>query len=259
MSRAFQLLVVRESLEVDVIYLCGDYGTRQVFTEAPLNGPCTDHPYRHQSMPRTLTLPSMLSPPSPDGPNDNVAEHGLGSTSQVQRFPHTRAQLSAIVRQHRSLLEGYDADDGDDPNRVSTVLVNKVASLLADEQEDLLKDLLKSECGVDDDLVSASSTTRLAYLNQFHYSSNSMFSTSCIDIAMTLQAFPSCSSHQPDARHDLPPGHLLTLYGSTDLIPLLQSQILHFLLGFVDHTLLLHPRLSVVMHHLTSPLVACHL
>lgn len=94
-------------------------------------------------MPRALTLPSPLVPP------DNPAE--LGS---VQRFPHTRAQLSAILRQHRSPLEGYDVDESDDLSRVSTALVNRVASLLADEQEDALKGLLKSECGVDDDMVS---------------------------------------------------------------------------------------------------------
>lgn len=103
----------------------------------------------HQPMPHTLTQLGA------DGVSDN-ADPGLGSAGQVQRFPHTRAQLSAIIRQHRSPLEGYDADDSDDPNRVSTALVNRVASLLADEQEDVLKDLLKSECGVDDDMVCAS-------------------------------------------------------------------------------------------------------
>lgn len=116
-------------------------------------------------MPQTLMLPSALSLPSADGLNDNAAEHGLGSAGQVQRFPHTRAQLSAIIRQHRSPLEGYDADDADDPNRVSTALVNRVASLLADEQEDTLKDLLKSECGVDDDMVGASPSCLVISIN----------------------------------------------------------------------------------------------
>ncbi|KAF9245321.1 hypothetical protein BU15DRAFT_85645 [Melanogaster broomeanus] len=69
------------------------------------------------------------------------------------RFPHTRAQLSAIVRQHRSPLEAYEADDGDDSSRVSTSWVIKVASLLANEQEDELKEFLKTECGVDDDML----------------------------------------------------------------------------------------------------------
>ncbi|KAF8449124.1 hypothetical protein L210DRAFT_977922 [Boletus edulis BED1] len=98
-------------------------------------------------------LPSALSLPGADGANDNAAEHVGLSAGQVQRFPHTRAQLSAIIRQHRPPLEGYDADDGDDTNRVSTTLVSRVASLLADEQEDNLKELLKSECGVDDDTL----------------------------------------------------------------------------------------------------------
>lgn len=99
-------------------------------------------------MPSTLTLPSALSP-------DCIIDHGFASVGQVQRFPHTRAQLSAIIRQHRSPLEGVDTDEGDDLNRVSTTLVNRVASLLADEQEDALKGLLKSEYGVDDDMVGA--------------------------------------------------------------------------------------------------------
>ncbi|KAG6381528.1 hypothetical protein JVT61DRAFT_115 [Boletus reticuloceps] len=104
-------------------------------------------------MSHTLMLPSALSLPGADGANDNAAEHVGLSAGQVQRFPHTRAQLSAIIRQHRPPLEGYDADDGDDTNRVGTTLVSRVASLLTDEQEDNLKDLLKSECGVDDDTL----------------------------------------------------------------------------------------------------------
>lgn len=116
-------------------------------------------------MPQTLMLPSALSLPSADYANDNAAEHGLGSAGQVQRFPHTRAQLSAIIRQHRSPLEGYDADDGDDQNRVSTALVSRVAALLADEQEEALKDLLKSEWGVDEDMVSVPVPTCLVYFN----------------------------------------------------------------------------------------------
>ncbi|KAF9221418.1 hypothetical protein BS17DRAFT_785354 [Gyrodon lividus] len=102
-------------------------------------------------MPQTLTLPSASSVPSAENVNDNASE--ASSASQGLRFPHTRAQLSAIVRQHRSPLEGHDADDGDDSSRVNTFWVNKVASLLANEQEDELKGLLKTECGVDDDML----------------------------------------------------------------------------------------------------------
>lgn len=207
-------------------------------------------------MPQTLTLPSPLPLPGAAAPNDNAAELGF---SQVQRFPHTRAQLSAIIRQHRSPLEGYDVDDGDDSNRVSTALVNRVASLLADEQEDVLKGLLKSECGVDDDMVSTSSSTRLAHLNMLRRSSNSMSWISCTDTATMLQAFRSCSSHRPDARPVPPPGHLLTLYDPTDLIPPLRFQIHHFLSGSVDHTPLLHLHLSAVVRHPTSPPEVFHL
>ena len=158
MSR--DVLVVVDGVENDVICMLA------VTTVLALNVPCTVSDRRtishcHQTMPQTLTLPSALSLPSIDGTNDTAAEHGLGSAGQVQRFPHTRAQLSSIIRQHRSPLEGYDADDADDPNRVNTALVNRVATLLADEQEDVLKNLLKSECGVDDDMVSASSPTYL--------------------------------------------------------------------------------------------------
>lgn len=150
------VLVVRDGVaSADVI--CWEAVLFKFHAQA-FNSPCTNHrpiSYFHQLMPQTLTLPSALSPPGADVINDNAAEHGLGSAGQVQRFPHTRAQLSAVMRHHRFPLEGYDADDGDDPNRVNTALVNKVASLLADEQEDVLKDVLKSECGVDDDMVSA--------------------------------------------------------------------------------------------------------
>lgn len=160
-SRKYNKQMLRALETLDVICVEAPLATVLFkFHSEALNSPCADHRlifHCHQPMPHTLTLPSALSPPGADGVNDNATEHGLGSAGQVQRFPHTRAQLSAIIRQHRSPLDGYDADDGDDLNRVSTALVNKVASLLADEQEDLLKVVLKSECGVDDDMVSVSS------------------------------------------------------------------------------------------------------
>ncbi|KAF8845225.1 hypothetical protein BDN67DRAFT_962193 [Paxillus ammoniavirescens] len=104
-------------------------------------------------MPQTLTLPFASAMPRAEHFNDNTSEAGSVSASQALRFPHTRAQLSALVRQHRSPLEGHDADEGDDSSRVSTSLLNKVTSLLADEQEDELKELLKTDCGVDDDML----------------------------------------------------------------------------------------------------------
>ncbi|KIJ61995.1 hypothetical protein HYDPIDRAFT_115145 [Hydnomerulius pinastri MD-312] len=104
-------------------------------------------------MPQMLTLPTAIPGAGADNFNDNVSEAGSVSASQVQRFPHTRAQLSAIVRQHKSPIEGYDVDDIDESSRISTSLVNKVAGLLADEQEDELKQLLKNTYGVDDDML----------------------------------------------------------------------------------------------------------
>lgn len=80
---------------------------------------------------------------------------GYDSSSTMSKLPHTRAQLSAIARQHKP-LDSYDSDaDGDDFNRVSSSLVNRVAALLDDEQEDELKVLLKSTYGMDDETVSS--------------------------------------------------------------------------------------------------------
>ncbi|KAJ3497206.1 hypothetical protein NLJ89_g10379 [Agrocybe chaxingu] len=69
------------------------------------------------------------------------------------KFPHTRAQLSAIARQYKP-LENYDSDaENDDYNRVPQSLVNEVVSLLVDEKEDELKTLLKTTFGMDGDIV----------------------------------------------------------------------------------------------------------
>ncbi|KAG5645726.1 hypothetical protein DXG03_005422 [Asterophora parasitica] len=74
--------------------------------------------------------------------------------SSMPKFPHTRAQLSAIARQHRPLDSNYDSDaDGDDFSRVSSPFVNRIAALLADEQEDELKALLKNTYGMDDETL----------------------------------------------------------------------------------------------------------
>ncbi|KAH7890675.1 hypothetical protein F5I97DRAFT_1837554 [Phlebopus sp. FC_14] len=97
-------------------------------------------------MPQTLTPSTVVTVAD----SVNVTDSAAG---QMQRFPHTRAQLSAIVRQYKGSAEGYDGDDGDDSSRISTSLVIKVATLLADEQEDELKALLKTTCGVDDDML----------------------------------------------------------------------------------------------------------
>lgn len=83
----------------------------------------------------------------------NLLDTGYDSLSPMPKFPHTRAQLSAIARQHKP-LDNYDSDaDGEDFSRISSSLVNKVVLLLVDEQEDELKALLKATYGMDDETV----------------------------------------------------------------------------------------------------------
>ena len=71
------------------------------------------------------------------------------------KFPHTRAQLSAIARQFKP--DDTEAEP-DDYNRVPQSFLNQIVSLLVDEQEDELKVILKSTFTMDDDSV------RLAFL-----------------------------------------------------------------------------------------------
>jgi hypothetical protein len=85
--------------------------------------------------------------------SDTGSLSGYDSASSMPKFPHTRAQLSAIARQHKP-LDNYDSDaDGEDFSRVSSSLVNKVVALLVDEQEDELKALLKEVYGMDGETV----------------------------------------------------------------------------------------------------------
>ncbi|KAF5361727.1 hypothetical protein D9756_002570 [Leucocoprinus leucothites] len=85
-------------------------------------------------------------------------DHSVHSTDSKSdpnsfKFPHTRAQLSAIARQCKP-GEPYETEpDADDLNRVPSSLVNKVVSLLVDEKEDDLKALLKETYDLDDDTV----------------------------------------------------------------------------------------------------------
>ncbi|PCH44392.1 hypothetical protein WOLCODRAFT_26736 [Wolfiporia cocos MD-104 SS10] len=89
----------------------------------------------------------MLAPPtiSIPVPSNGGLETGL-DTSASQKFPHTRAQLTAIARQYKP-ADAFDTDpEGDDP-RVDSALVGKVAVLLDGEREDELKLLLKGSFG----------------------------------------------------------------------------------------------------------------
>jgi len=67
----------------------------------------------------------------------------------LNKFPHTRAQLAALARQYKPL----DSDSGS-LDHVEQRLVNQVVSLLADEREDDLKELLQQVYGLDDESVS---------------------------------------------------------------------------------------------------------
>ncbi|KAI0028096.1 hypothetical protein K488DRAFT_59564 [Vararia minispora EC-137] len=75
-------------------------------------------------------------------------------TDQTAHFPHTRALLAHIARQHRP-LDSYESDvEGDDFTRVPSVFVTRVVSLLDREHEDELKGLLRDHyVGIDDDAL----------------------------------------------------------------------------------------------------------
>ncbi|RDB15838.1 Zinc finger CCCH domain-containing protein 6 [Hypsizygus marmoreus] len=101
----------------------------------------------------SLTLPLSTSYDSGSLSDPGSASGSYISSASMPKFPHTRAQLSAIARQHKP-LDHYDSDfDGDEFNRVSSSFVNKVVALLVDENEDELKTLLKSTYDMDDDTL----------------------------------------------------------------------------------------------------------
>lgn len=72
-------------------------------------------------------------------------------------YPHTRAQLVAIARQYKPLpSDAYDADADDEQSRVPQDLVDEVVALLADEEEDKLKELLQETYAMDEETVEHS-------------------------------------------------------------------------------------------------------
>ncbi|KAH8116352.1 hypothetical protein DFH11DRAFT_1580090 [Phellopilus nigrolimitatus] len=123
-----------------------DNGPAAYFPSGPdATGQLTSRTYRHHA-------------PSPQ----------THTQAQAQKFPHTRAQLALIARDHRFreiIGAGYtgftvgngndsdaDLDDGPAPDpRLDSVLVRQVAALLDDEKEDELKQLLKSTFEMDDE------------------------------------------------------------------------------------------------------------
>ncbi|KAI0044514.1 hypothetical protein FA95DRAFT_1544950 [Auriscalpium vulgare] len=103
-------------------------------------------------------LSSMLAVPRPVSDSGSISDSGSlsGHDSAVHspRFPHTRAQLSAIARQYKP-ADSYDSDaEGDDYSRVTSSFVAKVVALLDREHEDELKELLKAHyAGIDEDML----------------------------------------------------------------------------------------------------------
>lgn len=99
-------------------------------------------------MSRTLSLPTTFDSGEVSD-SGSLLDFGLPPT----KFPHTRAQLASIARQHRS--DGYDTDaEGDDLGRVDSSFVTRVVSLLDQEREDELKALLQQTYDADEETVS---------------------------------------------------------------------------------------------------------
>ena len=92
--------------------------------------------------------------PDPGNISDAASAHDSLPTSAPTRFPHTRAQLSAISRLYKS-ADSCDNDTEPDDSPINSTLVAKVATLLDHEHEDELKTVLKAIfSGIDDDMVS---------------------------------------------------------------------------------------------------------
>ena len=95
-----------------------------------------------------LTMSQSLSLPSFDGVEG--ADNAF-NTDAPTKFPHTRAQLQAIARQHR---DSYDSDaEVEDQGRVDSSMVTKVVALLDQEDEEHLKSLLKDMYTIDNETV----------------------------------------------------------------------------------------------------------
>ncbi|KAF9078160.1 hypothetical protein BDP27DRAFT_1356852 [Rhodocollybia butyracea] len=74
--------------------------------------------------------------------------------TSTHKFPHTRAQLAAFSRQYKA-SDSYDSDaeGGDELAKVPSAFLTRVVSLLVDEREDELKELMKDTYGMDDQTV----------------------------------------------------------------------------------------------------------
>ena len=97
-------------------------------------------------MSQTLLLPGIDSA--------DVFDTGPELSAPATKFPHTRAQLAAIARQHKP-ADNFDNDvEAEDLGRLDSSYVTKVVGLLDEEREDELKSLLKGTYNLDDETVS---------------------------------------------------------------------------------------------------------
>ena len=72
----------------------------------------------------------------------------------MPRFPHVRALLSAMARQHRAAGDNYESE-GEGDGQVPSGFVSRVVGMLDEEHEEELKSLLKEHYpGLEDDVVS---------------------------------------------------------------------------------------------------------
>lgn len=85
-----------------------------------------------------------------DTMSTTILSYSSTSLQPTGKFPHTRAQLSAIARQFKP---DDSESEPDDYNRVPQSFINQIVSLLVDEKEDELKILLKTTFAMDDDSV----------------------------------------------------------------------------------------------------------
>lgn len=134
--------------------------------------------------------------------------------SAPPRFPHTRAQLTAIARQYRP-LDNYEDDNESGSASISSALVARVATLLDAEREEDLKNLIRDSFGpsIDDEEVCSLllSSTYVAKCPLPSPSSPNTCWISCTVTAMTLTAFRSCSSPRLAGPSLDPPRVLLSI------------------------------------------------
>ncbi|PFH45911.1 hypothetical protein AMATHDRAFT_88609 [Amanita thiersii Skay4041] len=99
-------------------------------------------------------IPWVMSHQLANCPSNHAPGAGYQSASETSaKFPHTRAQLVAIARQYKPLDNGESCVDGEDSKCVPHYILQRVIAMLADENEDDLKVLLKETFSMDDDML----------------------------------------------------------------------------------------------------------